>query len=422
MVKLFVYTLLAIVAALAITLYLDIPNNPGYLLVAWRNYTFETSLFALTVFLVLLGIVVRLLFLLISWFNPWHLVRYGRRYHEFRQSKSRSNTVEGLLHFARSNWQSSYSVLTRSFRDNDATVINYLAAAYAAYAMNRKDLSVECLDHAAGKFPASLSTINSLRGELLFKTNQLEQSVVVLEQLKRTSINDKHLLDLLKEVYIKLEDWKRLQALLPSLEKNDIVSQDELDKIEKRLFIEQLHVVVKEIKNNNESRESFVAKLHKKWKKAPQKLKQDEKLVSYYSGLLLDVSDTKNAAMEIEIFLGKTWSDDLIEKYGKAKFSDDAQQLVHAEGWLTERPNNSKLLLALGRICMRNKLWGKAREYFEASLRISASAEVYGELSRLTKGLGNYNASEKYFAKYTELIDAGLPDLPLPEVLEKKAS
>jgi HemY protein len=244
MVKLFIYTLLAIVAALAVTLYLDIPNDPGYLLVAWRNYTFETSLFALIVFVALVAILLRLLILLVSWVNPWHLIRYGRRNKEIRQSKSRGHTVEGLMHFVRSNWQSAYNALTRSFRDDDVTVINYLAAAYAAFCMERKDLWTQCLDKASAKFPSSLSTINSLRGELLFRTNHLEQSLAILEQLKRTSTNDKHLLELLKEVYIKLEDWDRLQSLLPSLLKNNVVSEDEISRIEKRLFVEELYVAV----------------------------------------------------------------------------------------------------------------------------------------------------------------------------------
>ncbi|MBL4821640.1 MAG: hypothetical protein JKY98_11730 [Gammaproteobacteria bacterium] len=421
MVKLFTYTLLAIVTALVVTLYLDIPNDPGYLLIAWRNYTFETSLFALVVLLVALLAAGRLVFMLLSWVNPWHLVRYGRRYREIRQSKARSRTVEGLMYFVRSNWQSSYKELSRSFHDDDASVINYLAAAYAAFAMHRKDLWEECLNNAARIYPGSLSTINSLRAELLFRSNQLEQSLVVLEQLKKTSINDRHLLRLLKDVYIKLEDWGKLRDIWPALKSNEVVNADELDRIDKRLFIEELHVLVEEVGKNNKPEGSHLLSLQKKWKKAPQNFKRDEKLVSYYVGLLLDVSAKKEAARAIEAFLGNSWSDALIEKYGEVDFSDDAQQLVHAEQWLIQRSDNHVLLLALGRICMRNKLWGKGRNYFENSLRISASAEVYGELSRLTRGLGDQDASEKYFARYSELIGENLPDLPMPTAVEQEA-
>ena len=47
MVKLFVFTLLALVLALLITLFFDLPSDPGYLLIAFGNYSFETSLVAL---------------------------------------------------------------------------------------------------------------------------------------------------------------------------------------------------------------------------------------------------------------------------------------------------------------------------------------------------------------------------------------
>ncbi|GIT63807.1 MAG: hypothetical protein Ct9H300mP22_2070 [Gammaproteobacteria bacterium] len=49
MIRLFVFSLLAIVVALSVTLYLGFPNDPGYLQIAFGNYTFETSLFALLV-------------------------------------------------------------------------------------------------------------------------------------------------------------------------------------------------------------------------------------------------------------------------------------------------------------------------------------------------------------------------------------
>jgi HemY protein len=422
MAKLFIYTLLAVVVALIVTLYLDIPNDPGYLLIAWRSYTFETSLFALVVAIIVLVILFKLIFVFASWVNPWHLIRYGRRYKEMRQVKTKSHTMEGLMHFVRSNWQSSYNVLTRSFKDKDATVINYLAAAYAAYGMERKDLWTECLDQAVDKYPANISTINSLRAELLFRTNQLEQSLVVLERLKKTSINDNHLLNLLKEVYIKLKDWQRLEDLLPVLENNNVIDSEEAMRIEMRLLVEEMTRIVDEIKQEKQPRNELLTTLHKKWNKARNTFKQDEKVVNYYVNLLLKIADNNSAVNVIESCLNKAWSDLLIAKYGEADFSHSAQQLVNAERWLKERPNNNILLLALGRICMRNELWGKAREYFEASLSISASTEVYGELSRLYRALGEQEKSDQYFSKYTEMVGIKLPELPLPQELEKATS
>ena len=421
MVKIFIYTLVTIVLALAVTLYLDLPNDPGYLYIAWRNYTFETSLFALIVLFVVLLFAIRLVRFLLAWFNPWHLVRYGRRYKEILHSKSRSLSVEGLMHFARYNWESAYNVLVRSFKDEEATVINYLAAAYAAFAMQRKDLWVECLDNAADRFPGALSTINALRAELLYRSDNLEQSLAVLEQLKKNSINDKHLLGLMKDVCIRLQDWKRLQSLLPAFKKAGVFSEDELEEIDKRLFAEELNRLAEEAGKNNKQKTTHLAALGKHWNSGPHKYRHDIALVRHYVELLVNARAFTEAAVTIESQLGRSWDDGLIQRYGEIEFPEPQRQLARAEDWLKERPNNDRLLLTLGRISLRNKLWGKAREYFETSLKIKPTVEAYGELSRLTQALGDYEASEKYFDHYVAMVDHQLPDLPLPDLAEKKA-
>lgn len=419
--KIFIYTLLAIVTALLLTLYLDLAEDPGYLLLAWRNYTFETSLFALAVAVIVIAVVSRLLYLLFSCFNPWHLIRYGRRFREARRNKSRSRTTEGLLHFSRSNWTGAYNQLERSFSDQDATVINYLAAAYAAYRIGNRQDWINCLDRAAKEYPVALSTINAMRGELLLRSNHLEQSMAVLEQLKRTSINDQHLLNLLKEVYTKLQDWQKLQELLPTLIRESVISEAEASALERRLQIEQINQCVARGKRESKPATDLADELQKFWKKVPAGIREDEAVVGAYVDALQAAGDSRQAARAIETALRRNWNDNLVDRYGSEDFSDQAQQLVHAESWLKERPNNARLLLALGRICMRNKLWGKAREYFEASRRIAPEAEVFGELSRLTRGLGELELSEEYLEKYLTLLGRTLPELPQPAGKEKQA-
>ena len=100
--------------------------------------------------------------------------------------------------------------------------------------------------------------------------------------------------------------------------------------------------------------------------------------------------------------------------YGEHDFSASPQQLLVAESWLMERPANSNLLLSLGRICMRNELWGTAKEYYEASIKITPCAEAYGELSRLLKHLGELEAREICLNNYGDLIGVKLPELPMP--------
>lgn len=420
MVKLFIYSLLAIVIALFLTFYLDLTSDSGYLLLAWRNYTFETSLFAIVALFIAVFVVARLLLLLLSWINPLQLRSLGRKWQAGREEKGRSNTLEGLMHIARGNWQLAHAQLIRSVSDKDATLINHLAAAFAACEMGRKDWWLEILDQASKEYPQSLSTINTVRASLLFKTGQFEQCVVVLEKLRKTSLNDEHLLSLLKEVYLKLENWKQLRTLLPQLEKNKVINPAEQEQIEKRLLLEAMRSKVEEIRKDSSAKTSLTSELTKIWKKAPARFKEDEVLTARYIDMLLVISAGAEAARTIEHFLGRNWSDLLAHRYGVAEFGDSSKQLIHGEIWLKERPKNAALLLALGRICLRNRIWGKAREYFEASLAASPAVETYGELTRLTRNLGDMKSSERYLKHYTELLGKQLPDLPMPQSQERK--
>lgn len=411
MVRYFIYSLIAIALALSAVYYFDLTSDPGYLLLAWRNYTFETSLFALLV-LLLLYIGWRLLALFLGWLNPLQLVRFGREFRD--RNRNRSRTVEGLLHFARSNWQSAYNQLMRGVRDKDASLVNYLAAAYAAGSLGQTAQWNDCLDQALRRYPHSASTINTVRAGLLLRTGQLEQCAAVLEQLRKNALNDAHLLGMLKEVYVRLEDWASLRELLPVLVANQAIVPEEQERMEKRLFAAEIQQLAETVRAEPKSAHKAVQTFRKQWKKLAASYREDDKLVVFVITALLTAGEKSEAARVAEASLGRHWSKELIALYGATDFGDSAQQLVHGEIWLKEHPRDEQLLLALGRICLRNRLWGKARDYFEACVKVAPLAEAHGELGRLTAALGDLAASQKHFNLYMELSSRSLPRLPLP--------
>lgn len=414
MIKLFIFSLIVIVLALLVTVYLGFPADPGYLLLAFGNYTFETSLLALIAALAVIYLVFRLLLLLWHWLNPWYWVRYGRHIRDQRHAKARSKTLDGLLYLTRGNWAPAFKLLNGARNDADASVINHLAAAYAAYEVGDKDAWSRLLNEAESRYPSARSTVNYLRALLLFKSDQLEQCLAVLEQLKKTAVNDAQLLNLLKEVYVRLEAWEQLEALLPALESHKLLATEELERIQVRLFMEHLYAAGKSSKASADP-EAAVIDMAKLWKKAAGKYKEDEKVVKHYLELLCGVNAKPEAARVLEQALAKRWSDALVLRYGEKDYECSDQQLLQAESWLKSRPANANLFLALARLSLRNELWGKAREYYEASIKLAPSAQAYGELGRLLKQLGDDRASAANLKKYGDLIGSGLLDLPLPK-------
>jgi tetratricopeptide (TPR) repeat protein len=72
---------------------------------------------------------------------------------------------------------------------------------------------------------------------------------------------------------------------------------------------------------------------------------------------------------------------------------DPAAQLAWAERFLGSHPDDPPLLLTLGRLCVSNRLWGKARTYLEASLQVEPLPEVFEELGGLLEQLGEQKAA-----------------------------
>lgn len=64
----FVLILLALI--MGAVLAVQLARDPGYIMIAYGSYTFETSLFALIVAMLIIYAVLKLLFSLFRWLNP----------------------------------------------------------------------------------------------------------------------------------------------------------------------------------------------------------------------------------------------------------------------------------------------------------------------------------------------------------------
>jgi uncharacterized protein HemY len=161
-----------------------------------------------------------------------------------------------------------------------------------------------------------------------------------------------------------------------------------------------------------------LSELRKLWKKRTKKIATDAELISVYVDVLVQSDALDEALKTLEKALATESNERLVRQYSmlslRASDSIAAQQLRNAEAWLQRDPRDPQVLLALGRISLRNQLWGKAREYFERSLAANASSEVFAELARLLHNLKEPERSSQFLATQTRLISKTLPDFPQP--------
>ena len=118
------------------------------------------------------------------------------------------------------------------------------------------------------------------------------------------------------------------------------------------------------------------------WSATPKQVRSDPEVVAAYARLLIGNGLLVDAEALTRDAIRHQWSEQLAYLYGLIDLNP-SKQLSTAEGWLEREPHNPLLLLTLGRLCLRNRLWGKGKSYLEASIGLGPRAETYQELGAL---------------------------------------
>jgi len=102
------------------------------------------------------------------------------------------------------------------------------------------------------------------------------------------------------------------------------------------------------------------------------------------------------------------WDARLLPLYAECQAPDPTRQLELAERWLGDHPDDAALLYALGRVCERQKLWGKAQTYLEASLALEDDWRTRLALGELFATLGRADDANVHLAAALRLAIAAL--------------
>jgi len=106
--------------------------------------------------------------------------------------------------------------------------------------------------------------------------------------------------------------------------------------------------------------------------------------------------------------LDRAWDSDLAAMYAECTTTDPTRQLEAAERWLTSHSDDATLLFALGRLCERAQLWGKAQSYFEASLALDPHWRTHVALGEMQGRLGRSDEANTHLAAALRLAVAEL--------------
>lgn len=388
-------------AALVATFIAQLSSDPGYLLFALGNYTIETSAIVAAFGLLLLVTLVFWIYRGGEW-----LVDKSRRQHG-----ARKKTTRGLIAYAEGNWPEAEKVLAKAAAHHEVPLINYITAAKAAHEQGNDERRDDYLRLAHETTERVDSAIGLTKARLQFDSGQWEQCLATLMMLKKEPKSPGYpsVLKMLAQVYVKLEDWEKLRGVLPELKKRKLFPKEAYLNLAQTCYEGLIKT-----QSRTAPATTQLQQLKQAWSEVPKGARQNPPLLNAYCERLMDLGAEQEAERTITAFLKKDWDEQLVRLYGIVKGEDQEKQMLLAENWLQERPNNAMLLLSLGRLSMQLQRWEKARSYFESSLSSRKTAEAYGELGRLLGHLGDHKASSEYFQKGLAMISERLPDLPLP--------
>ncbi|WP_301387226.1 heme biosynthesis protein HemY [Thalassolituus sp. UBA2590] len=378
---------LILIAAGALAVGAFVYIDAGYVMLSWENYTVETSLWMFLVLgaIALLAVYIALRALLV-------LFGSDRRFNEWRQRRrslrARRQTTRGLLALAQGQWRRAERNLTSSAKDSDQPLINYLAAARAAYEQDKSEATDEWLKQASLSTKGSDLAVGITQVQLLQSRHQNEQALAVLISLREKHPRHAYLLKLLVKTLQDLEDWVALNELLPTLRKATKIPDEELRKLERNVALQLL----------DRARHANGGQgLTATFDGLGRDVRYTSDVMKSYVDLLLETEQEEKAEEALREGLKHVWHDELVEIYGRLKGKDANKQLLFAEQQLKERPNDPLLLLTLGRLALRVNDLEKAREYLKTGLSIRGLAELHAEMGKVMLAEGDETLACEHF-------------------------
>ena len=396
---------LALLAAVVVTL--QVRQDNGYVLIGYGQWTIEGSLalFVLSglVLFLLLHLSLRLLSRL--WHAPERVAEWRRKR---RSQRAHRSLTRGLVELAEGRWKVAERHLTKHAEQSESPLINYLAAARAAQLQDAHARRDDYLHLAHESMPSADVAVGLTQAELQLAHQQYEQALATLMHVRSLSPKHNYVLKLLKKLYENLGEWRKLEEILPDLRRRKVIVDKEYQALERKVCHARL-------KQEAETVDSLVHY----WQSIPKELRQDQGMLLDYGRLMLPLGAAPRVEPLIAASLNRQWDSDLVVLYGQIELNEPSHQLAVAEGWLKQHPEDAVLLLTLARLALRNKLWGKARSYLEASIAIAPSPESYQQLGLLLERMGE---AEKAVSCFRAGLALASPEpAPLPQISHRPA-
>lgn len=380
-------------AALAVGLALAARYNDGYVLLVLPPWRAELSL-NLMILLQLIGFTLCYLSLRIV----LHTLHLPQAVSEFRVRRRREQAERALADAIRYSYEGRYghalNSAERAYEADYAPALAALVAARAAHDLRdgeREEKWLQCALQHENDQSASRNARLMTEAMLHLDAHRYADASSTLSLLSAGGQRHIASLRLALRAHRALGDWPEVLRLVRQLQKHRALSAEQAVPLRQRAHQETLR-----------SLSLDAGALASYWRELPEAERHSPRLAGEAARLLIALGDCLNAQRIIEEALEEEWDSSLAAVYAECRDGDVLGRIAQAEDWLKQHPRDAQLLLALGRLCRQQQLWGKARSYLEASLSVAVSRTAHVELAGLLDQLDHPDEANQHYRAAAE--------------------
>ncbi len=360
--------------ALAVGISLAAHVNDGYVLLVLPPYRAEISL-NLAILLLLLGFATLYGFLR----GAALTLSLPRRVREFRARREREKSLhsfeEGVRLLIEGRYGQAMKKAAEAHASGHSAGPAALLAARAAQCLNDAGEQQVWLERAMQEGPEMQPACLLLAAEMRLEEQHFAEALDLLERLHRMAGKQIVALRLELKAQQGCGHWDEVLRVARELEKHHALTSDQALAIKSRAHQEN-------ILQRRSNRQDLLAYLQ-----ALPADEHDPELDRRIAATLLELDAHEEASGFIAGRLGGAWDSVLVRLYGQVRGGDVTGRMALADRWLPQHRDDPQLLLALGRMCLEQRLWGKAQAYLDAALSVADAAadqrEIRRELARL---------------------------------------
>ena len=193
----------------------------------------------------------------------------------------------------------------------------------------------------------------------------------------------------------QLKNWSEVLKLVKTLEKREALHPAVAVRL-RQLAAENL---LRDRRHNADA-------LLELWQSLSPVERHSPRLADCAAELLIALERQADARKIVEEALAQNWDARLLRRYPDTVSNDALPLIQKAEAWRKDHPEDGDLLFALGRLCLKQQLWGKAQSFLEAAIKSADASQneplkirSHRALARLHEQLGD---GEKAATHYRE--------------------